>query len=116
MFIGFFFFLSDFYFLPHVLLFPPLRRTAPTHKTQKTHLSAYFQLINKEAIMQTTQIYLTAQEVAQRLGVSRSGIYSLMNSSCFPRPVKFGRLSRWKVDDLNQWLKTRENPTNEAPH
>lgn len=62
--------------------------------------------------MQTNQTYLNAQEIAAHLGISRSGIYSLMKSSHFPSPIKFGRLSRWKVDDLKQWLNSQEQEQN----
>lgn len=63
--------------------------------------------------METNQIYFNAREIADKLGVSRSGIYSLMKSSQFPAPIKIGRLSRWKVTEVMQWLKARE-ATNEA--
>lgn len=58
--------------------------------------------------METNQTYLNAKEIADKLGVSRSGIYSLMKSSHFPAPIKIGRLSRWKVADVTQWLNSRE--------
>ncbi|ATW43515.1 AlpA family phage regulatory protein [Glaesserella parasuis] len=65
--------------------------------------------------MHTNQTYLNAHEIAQHLGISRSGIYSLMRSSHFPSPIKFGRLSRWKVDDINQWLHAQEAVKDEIP-
>ena len=58
--------------------------------------------------METNQTYFNAQEIAEKLGISRSGIYSLMKSSHFPAPIKIGRLSRWKVADVTQWLNSRE--------
>lgn len=62
--------------------------------------------------MQTAQTYLNAQEIAQQLGISRSGIYSLMRSSQFPSPIKLGRLSRWKAVEIAEWLRTRETTEN----
>jgi hypothetical protein len=44
--------------------------------------------------METNQTYFNAHEIAEKLGISRSGIYSLMKSSHFPAPIKIGRLSR----------------------
>ncbi|MCW9698145.1 helix-turn-helix transcriptional regulator [Avibacterium sp. 20-129] len=61
--------------------------------------------------MQGNQIYLSAREVAEKLGISRSGIYSLIRSSDFPTPIKFGRLSRWKIADIEHWLNTQEQKT-----
>lgn len=58
--------------------------------------------------METNQIYFNAREIAEKLGVSRSGIYSLMRSSHFPAPIKIGRLSRWKIAEVTQWLNSRE--------
>ncbi|OOF42797.1 hypothetical protein BKK51_12455 [Rodentibacter trehalosifermentans] len=63
--------------------------------------------------METNQIYFNAREIAEKLGVSRSGIYSLMKSSQFPAPIKIGRLSRWKVSEVAQWLNNQESAQNE---
>lgn len=58
--------------------------------------------------MTTEQIYLTAKDIAAHLGISRSGVYSLMRSSQFPAPIKIGRLSRWKRQEVIQWLEEQE--------
>ena len=56
--------------------------------------------------------FLTAKEVAQRYEISVSGVYHMMNNlgSSFPKPIKIGRASRWRLGDL----KAYENRASEA--
>jgi prophage regulatory protein len=36
------------------------------------------------------------------LGISRSKVYSDMKNGLFPRPVKLGRISVWRVEDIRK--------------
>lgn len=46
----------------------------------------------------------TAQE---RLGVSRSQLYRLLEEQAIPRPIKIGRRSYFSQRELQQWINTR---------
>ena len=48
--------------------------------------------------------YLTATELADRLGVSRSYIYKLMRGHGFPRQYKLGKRSVWKLTEVEEWM------------
>ena len=50
--------------------------------------------------------FLTIEEVAERLHVCRASIYVWLKHG-FPRPLKFGKASRWKSIDIEEWIKTR---------
>jgi prophage regulatory protein len=49
--------------------------------------------------------YLSDNDVAERLGVSRATIWRWTNKSPdFPQPYRFGgAVTRWKLSDLEQW-------------
>lgn len=37
-------------------------------------------------------------------GLSAKHVYHLINEGKFPRPLKLGRASLWRVSDINAWL------------
>jgi excisionase family DNA binding protein len=47
---------------------------------------------------------VTADEVAELLGVSRAHVWRLHSSGRLPSPVRFGRAVRWDRQMLAQWL------------
>lgn len=48
--------------------------------------------------------YLTSDQVAARLGITRQSVYNLVNRVAdFPKPVKVGRASLWAEDSVDQW-------------
>lgn len=48
--------------------------------------------------------YLTAEQVAERIGASRTAIYEWARSDpSFPGAYKFGNLMRFEVSDLERW-------------
>ena len=47
---------------------------------------------------------LTINEVAEYVGCSARHISRQVSSGKFPAPVKIGHLSRWKPQDLYQWV------------
>lgn len=51
------------------------------------------------------QIYLSASQLANRLGLSRTSIWRyLKNDPLFPRPVVFGKQTRrWKLSEVQAW-------------
>lgn len=56
--------------------------------------------------------FLTLKEVCGLLSVGKTTIYYLMAGSSgdaerFPRPIKFGRSSRWLYSDVMAWARSR---------
>ncbi|MFJ9558341.1 helix-turn-helix transcriptional regulator [Nocardiopsis sp. NPDC101807] len=48
--------------------------------------------------------YLTSDEAAERLGISRQVLYNLAyRDPDFPAPTKVGRTSLWDPEDLDAW-------------
>jgi predicted DNA-binding transcriptional regulator AlpA len=50
--------------------------------------------------------FLTGMEVAERLHVCRASIYLWLRHG-FPQPLKFGRTSRWRAGELEEWIEKR---------
>lgn len=51
---------------------------------------------------------LRRQQVIERVGLSRSSIYSYMSQNLFPRPIKIGaRAVAWDVNAINEWIASR---------
>ena len=47
---------------------------------------------------------LTIKDVVNIVGFKTSTIYKFIKTKNFPRPVKIGRSSRWRISDVNKWL------------
>ncbi|MCC5993756.1 MAG: AlpA family transcriptional regulator [Rhodobacteraceae bacterium] len=55
----------------------------------------------------STQI-LRMREVIQRIGLSRSTIYKLMENNDFPKPMKLGSQAiGWRDTDIETWISNR---------
>lgn len=54
------------------------------------------------------RITLRPQELADSLGVTRRYLYKLMKhpdtERRLPKPIKIGRVSLWRVEDVRNWL------------
>lgn len=48
--------------------------------------------------------YCRAKQAHTILGCSRSTFYAKVKSGEFPQPVKLGRSSLWRVDDIRQLI------------
>ncbi len=57
--------------------------------------------------MITHQTLLTRDQVQAALHISRASLYRFMGEMDFPKPIKFGRASRWIADEVDEWLKRR---------
>lgn len=54
--------------------------------------------------MSTETIYLSVDEVAQRLSVSVSSIWRWKREGSFPLAVRVGRgVTRWRLSDVEAW-------------
>ena len=49
-------------------------------------------------------LLLTAEQAAALAGVSRSHWWSLHSAALVPMPIKLGRATRWRRDELEQWV------------
>jgi excisionase family DNA binding protein len=47
---------------------------------------------------------LNIQETAEMIGVSKRHFHRLVSNGEAPAPVRFGRLTRWRMSDLDKWL------------
>ncbi len=47
---------------------------------------------------------LTLREVVDLVSFKRSTIYKFIREGTFPRPLKIGRSSRWKLSDIKKWM------------
>jgi prophage regulatory protein len=55
---------------------------------------------------------LRRPEVLNRVGLSRSTMYSQMSLGIFPRPIKIGqRAVAWHASAIEQWIASREPST-----
>jgi len=50
------------------------------------------------------RIALSADEVAEALGISRAHVWKLTSTGRLPKPVHLGRAVRWPRKDLEAWL------------
>lgn len=59
----------------------------------------------------TTEItgYVTVNEIAGLLRVSRSTLYALIQRGKFPAGIKIGHSRRWPVRELRQYLESQES-------
>lgn len=49
-------------------------------------------------------VLVTVTETAKMCGVSRSAFYKLVSSGRAPKPIKLGRASRWRRQDIHDWI------------
>lgn len=51
--------------------------------------------------------WLSARQVAVRLGVARSSVYHLMANHAFPKPIKIGGKRVWDDAEVTGWIAQR---------
>jgi len=55
---------------------------------------------------------LRLPDVIDRVGFSRSSIYALVSSGCFPLPIKIGpRAIGWLDADISEWIENKIETT-----
>lgn len=52
----------------------------------------------------TTSVLLNAEEVAAMLGVSERTLWRLLSAGKVPKPVRFGRSTRWRLTEVKEWI------------
>ena len=50
---------------------------------------------------------LTIKEGSSMVGFKKSTLYKKIRDGTFPRPLKIGTSSRWKLSEIQKWI---ENP------
>ncbi len=63
--------------------------------------------------MQFAEKLLTLNDVVQIVGFKKSTIYKFIAENKFPRPVKFGKSSRWKESEIYDWINKLTHQKNE---
>lgn len=52
--------------------------------------------------------WMTTKEVAERLRIGRTTVYHWMKHHDLPRPLKMGGKRRWRRDEIEAWIESRE--------
>jgi|TARA_B100000508_G_C11359854_1_gene228298 predicted DNA-binding transcriptional regulator AlpA len=48
------------------------------------------------------------QDTLDKQYITRSYLHEMLNEGSFPKPMKFGRTSRWLKSDIEKWLKEQK--------
>jgi predicted DNA-binding transcriptional regulator AlpA len=56
------------------------------------------------------RLALSAADVAKLLNISIRHVWALNSSNQLPRPLKLGRLTRWRASDICSWLEAGAPP------
>ncbi|MEO1957999.1 MAG: AlpA family phage regulatory protein [Nautiliaceae bacterium] len=52
---------------------------------------------------------LTIKEVINIVGLKKSTIYHFINKGKFPKQIKIGHLSRWRLSDIQDWIDNQQS-------
>ena len=58
----------------------------------------------KDEPLDVGPLLLSARQVADLLGIGLSTLWRLVSSGRTPEPVKLGRCTRWRADELRAWI------------
>ena len=56
--------------------------------------------------MSHDHVLLTVKDVSSILNISTTTIWRHVQSGSFPKPLKIGRLTRWRRSDIDQLIET----------
>jgi len=65
------------------------------------------QPVNENNLMSPTishRLAISAEEVADLLGISRAMVWKLHSGGRLPRPIRLGRVVRWERRALEEWI------------
>lgn len=51
--------------------------------------------------------YVTIREVARHFGIGTSTVSRHVKNGVFPRPHKVGIAARWKISEIEEWLRSK---------
>lgn len=49
-------------------------------------------------------ILIDMKKITQLIGMTDKWVYSLIQKQTFPKPIKMGRSSRWRLSDIEKWI------------
>ena len=49
-------------------------------------------------------LLIDAKGLATMLGLGLTKLYAMQSNGHLPAPLKFGRASRWRVDEIREWI------------
>lgn len=52
--------------------------------------------------------YFSVKDISKYLRITKSGIYNLIKAGKFPEGTKLGGSRRWKISDVDKWVKSQE--------
>jgi predicted DNA-binding transcriptional regulator AlpA len=55
-------------------------------------------------------LLVKAAEVARLMGISTRSLWRLVRAQQFPRPVRVGHCSRWRLADVEAWVNRCDTP------
>jgi len=75
-------------------------------------------LASNGAVQSTEPKLITVRELSGLLGMSKRTIWRLLSAGQVPQPVRIGRSTRWRLDEVRRWIDsgcpTANNSTNSA--
>lgn len=54
----------------------------------------------------TVPVLISAETIAEMLGISKRQVWRLASSGHLPGRVKLGRLTRWRRADIQRWIES----------
>ena len=57
---------------------------------------------------------LTANDIGDLLGTSRTLVYKLMQEHDFPKPIRIGTAVRWDEREVTAWIQARRDARHEV--
>ena len=69
----------------------------------KRNLSQYKHILKGRQKMK----FLKIKEVMEKTGCGKTKIYAMIKRDEFPHQYKIGSASRWRLDEVEEWIKTR---------
>lgn len=55
--------------------------------------------------MEHTPLLIGIRQVLELVPVTRSHLYKAVREGNFPRPIKMGKRSLWKIKEIEAWVK-----------
>lgn len=80
----------------------------PRTTSSQTNTTTQHQSIDNIDIEISNQYRLIdMKQITQLIGMTDKWIYSLIQKQLFPKPIKLGRSSRWRLKDIEMWIDTQ---------
>lgn len=54
--------------------------------------------------MHAESLLISAEKVAELLGISKRTLWRLLSAGRLPEPIRLGSVVRWKRDELQEWI------------